>query len=74
MVVVLFNGIYNDNEDEGIVYVGDDYDDSFWNCVLYGKGKCLYLMKNYCWLKEIFWIGCEFFNCNDWYYEVCFGF
>ena len=42
-----FNGTHNDNEDEGTAHVGDDHDDSSRNCVLYGKGKCLHLTKNY---------------------------
>lgn len=55
MVVIFFIVSDNNNEDKGIFYVDDDDDDdSFWNCVLYGKGKCLYLINSYCWLKEMF--------------------
>lgn len=68
-----FNGTHNDNEDEGTFHVEDDDDDSLRNCGLYGKGKCLYLTKNYRRPKETSWIGCEFPNCNDWYHEACLG-
>lgn len=37
-----FNETHNDNEDEGTSHMEDDDNDSPWNCVLYGKGKCLY--------------------------------
>lgn len=42
LAAALFNETHNDNEDEGTSHVEDDDDDSPRNCVLYGKGKCLY--------------------------------
>lgn len=73
MAATLFKVTDNDNEDEGTSDVEDGNNGSPWNCVFYGKGKCLYIIKNYRWPEETSWIGCEFPNCNDWYHKACLG-
>ena len=62
----------NDNDEDTDKDDDDDDDDdgSPRNCVLFGKGNCLYRNKNFRQLKET-WIGCEFPNCDDWYHESC---
>lgn len=66
LVAIVFLDIDQDEEDK------DDDEDSFIYCLFYNERKCKYLDKLFIFFKNIYWVGCSYFNCKDWYYEQCF--